>query len=95
MLNDAVRLIAAAVCSEQKKTVLTVTPDPALNCVCALLMQLENGAQMTYMQCHYAPDAERNYTFIGTKGRVENIGDYGDYVNDNRMSVRPVILVSL
>ncbi|MBE6373552.1 MAG: Gfo/Idh/MocA family oxidoreductase [Lentisphaerae bacterium] len=43
-----------------------------------ILMQLENGAQATYMQCHYAPDAERNYTFIGTKGRVENIGDYGD-----------------
>ena len=42
-----------------------------------VMMQLENGAQMTYMQCHYAPDAERNYTFIGTKGRVENIGDYG------------------
>jgi predicted dehydrogenase len=43
-----------------------------------IMMQLENGAQATYMQCHYAPDAERNYTFIGTKGRVENIGDAGD-----------------
>ncbi len=43
-----------------------------------ILMQLENGAQATYMQCHYSPDAERNYTFIGTKGRVENIGDSGD-----------------
>lgn len=43
-----------------------------------VMMQLENGAQMTYMQCHYSPDAERNYTFIGTKGRIENIGDYGD-----------------
>ena len=43
-----------------------------------ILMQLENGAQATYMQCHYAPDAERNYTFIGTEGRVENIGDSGD-----------------
>ncbi|MBQ9500531.1 MAG: Gfo/Idh/MocA family oxidoreductase [Lentisphaeria bacterium] len=42
-----------------------------------VMMQLENGAQMTYMQCHYAPDAERNYTFIGTEGRVENIGDSG------------------
>ena len=41
-----------------------------------VMMQLENGAQMTYMQCHYTPDAERNYTFIGTKGRIENIGDY-------------------
>ena len=40
-----------------------------------VMMQLENGAQMTYMQCHYTPDSERNYTFIGTKGRVENIGE--------------------
>ena len=43
-----------------------------------IMMQMENGTQATYMQCHYAPDAERNYTFIGTKGRVENIGDSGD-----------------
>ncbi|MBS1369379.1 MAG: Gfo/Idh/MocA family oxidoreductase [Lentisphaeria bacterium] len=43
-----------------------------------ILMQLESGAQAVYMQCHYTPDAERNYTFIGTKGRVENIGDNGD-----------------
>ncbi len=43
-----------------------------------IMMQLENGAQATYMQCHYSPDAERNYTFIGTKGRVENVGDHGD-----------------
>ena len=43
-----------------------------------VMMQLENGAQATYMQCHYAPDAERNYTFIGTEGRVENIGDHGN-----------------
>ena len=43
-----------------------------------IMMQFENGAQATYMQCHYAPDAERNYTFIGTEGRVENIGDSGN-----------------
>jgi predicted dehydrogenase len=42
-----------------------------------VMMQLENGSQACYMQCHYAPDAERNYTFIGTRGRIENIGDYG------------------
>ena len=41
-----------------------------------LLMQLSNGVQASYEQCMYAPDAERNYTFIGTRGRVENIGDY-------------------
>lgn len=43
-----------------------------------VLMQLNNGKQASYMQCHYTPDAERNYTFIGTQGRIENIGDYGD-----------------
>ena len=40
-----------------------------------VMMQLENGSQACYLQCHYTPDAERNYTFIGTKGRIENIGD--------------------
>ncbi len=40
-----------------------------------IMMQLENGAQASYMQCHYTPDSERNYTFIGTQGRLENIGD--------------------
>lgn len=46
-----------------------------------ILMQLANGVQATYMHCMYAPDSERNYTFIGTKGRVENVGDYsGDDV---------------
>ncbi len=43
-----------------------------------LLMQLDNGVQASYEQCMYAPDAERNYTFIGTHGRVENQGDFGD-----------------
>ncbi|MEI8352725.1 MAG: Gfo/Idh/MocA family oxidoreductase, partial [bacterium] len=43
-----------------------------------VMMQLDNGTQACYMQCHYTPDAERNYTFIGTRGRIENIGDSGD-----------------
>ena len=42
-----------------------------------LLMQLDNGAQCSYLQCHYTPDAGRNYTFIGTEGRIENEGDWG------------------
>jgi predicted dehydrogenase len=42
-----------------------------------IMMQLENGAQASYTQCHYTPDTERNYTFIGTKGRIENNGDNG------------------
>ncbi|MEL3899739.1 Gfo/Idh/MocA family protein [Treponema phagedenis] len=43
-----------------------------------MLMSMQNGVQASYMQCHYTPDAWRNYTVIGTKGRVENIGDSGD-----------------
>ena len=42
-----------------------------------IMMQLDNGSQACYLQCHYTPDGERNYTFIGTKGRIENIGDCG------------------
>ena len=38
-------------------------------------MQLSNGVQASYMQCHFTPDACRNYTVIGTKGRLENYGD--------------------
>jgi predicted dehydrogenase len=41
----------------------------------AVLLQLENGVHATYQQCHYAPDAWRNYTVIGTHGRLENFGD--------------------
>ncbi|MDR0932321.1 MAG: Gfo/Idh/MocA family oxidoreductase [Victivallales bacterium] len=42
-----------------------------------ILMQLDNGTQACYTQSHYSPDSERNYTFIGTRGRIENIGDNG------------------
>jgi predicted dehydrogenase len=40
-----------------------------------VMLQLDNGVQVSYTQCFYTPDAERNYTFIGTRGRIENIGD--------------------
>ncbi len=39
-------------------------------------MQLANGIQASYLQCHFSPDSCRNYTVIGTKGRIENYGDY-------------------
>jgi predicted dehydrogenase len=42
-----------------------------------LLMQLANGVQASYLQCHYSPISTRNYVFIGTKGCVENIGTTG------------------
>ncbi|MDR3692309.1 MAG: Gfo/Idh/MocA family oxidoreductase [Fimbriimonas sp.] len=40
-----------------------------------VLMKLDNGVLASYQQCHYAPDAWRNYTIIGTEGRIENFGD--------------------
>ena len=35
-------------------------------------MQMANGVQASYAQCHFAPDYERNYTFIGAEGRIES-----------------------
>ncbi|HWL51077.1 MAG TPA: Gfo/Idh/MocA family oxidoreductase [Chthoniobacteraceae bacterium] len=41
-----------------------------------LLLQLANGVQAAYLQSHYTPDDFRNYTVIGTEGRIENYGDH-------------------
>ncbi|WP_269045807.1 Gfo/Idh/MocA family protein [Paenarthrobacter sp. Z7-10] len=38
-------------------------------------MQLDNGVLASYEQCHFTPDYWRNYTIIGTEGRLENFGD--------------------
>jgi predicted dehydrogenase len=46
--------------------------------VSMMLMELDNGVFASYQQCHYAPDAWRNYTIIGTEGRMENLGDGGN-----------------
>ena len=43
--------------------------------VSMMLMRLDNGVLASYQQCHYTPDAWRNYTVIGTEGRIENFGD--------------------
>ena len=43
--------------------------------VSMVLMRLDNGVLASYQQCHYTPDAWRNYTIIGTEGRIENFGD--------------------
>lgn len=41
----------------------------------SMQMQLDNGVFATYAQCHYTPDYWRNYTIIGTEGRLENFGN--------------------
>ncbi|MZD09066.1 Gfo/Idh/MocA family oxidoreductase [Streptomyces sp. SID5785] len=43
-----------------------------------MVMRLEGGIHASYQQCHYTPDYWRNYTVIGTEGRLENFGDHGD-----------------
>ena len=54
-------------------------PEISVNDLNMITMTLENGVLATYQQCHYTPDASRNYTVIGTRGRVENYG--GDEVH--------------
>ncbi|MER6949139.1 Gfo/Idh/MocA family oxidoreductase [Nonomuraea sp. NPDC000554] len=41
-------------------------------------MRLDNGVFASYQQCHFTPDSWRNYTIIGTEGRIENFGDSDD-----------------
>ncbi len=44
-------------------------------------MRLDNGVLASYQQCHFTPDYWRNYTVIGTAGRIENLGDHaGDTI---------------
>jgi predicted dehydrogenase len=40
-----------------------------------MIMRLENGVLASYQQCHFTPDYWRNYTIIGDRGRIENLGD--------------------
>lgn len=40
-----------------------------------MLMELDNGVLASYQQCHFTPDAWRNYTVVGSHGRIENFGD--------------------
>ncbi len=42
-----------------------------------VLMRMDSGVLASYEQCHYTPDYWRNYTVIGTAGRLENFGDSG------------------
>ncbi|MCS5732187.1 Gfo/Idh/MocA family protein [Herbiconiux daphne] len=48
--------------------------------VSMVLMRFASGAMGSYQQCHFTPDYWRNFTVIGTEGRLENFGDSGDGV---------------
>jgi predicted dehydrogenase len=43
-------------------------------------LRLDNGVYASYQQCHFTPDYVRNYTVIGTQGRLENFGDQSGVV---------------
>lgn len=45
--------------------------------VSVMIMQYANGVQAAYQQCHFSPEYERNYTFIGTEGRIESDEPHG------------------
>lgn len=38
-------------------------------------LRLASGALAAYQQCHFTPDSWLGFTIIGTRGRIENIGE--------------------
>lgn len=36
-----------------------------------VILRLANGVKASYTQCHFSPEYVRNYTIIGTEGRIE------------------------
>ncbi|RZU64037.1 putative dehydrogenase [Microterricola gilva] len=57
------------------RTVTGINPNVDVEDLSLVTMQLDNGVLASYQQCHYTPDSARNYTVIGTEGRIENISD--------------------
>lgn len=49
--------------------------EPDVEDMSSVLMQLDNGVQATYSQCHFAYLAFREYVVMGTKGTLRNVGD--------------------
>lgn len=58
-----------------------LNPNMDVEDISMMQMQLDNGVLASYGQCHFTPDSWRNYTIIGTEGRIENFGtEPGDCV---------------
>ena len=45
-------------------------------------VRYDNGAKMSYMECHFTPDYSREFTLIGTKGRM-----YAFYNNEQEFRI--------
>lgn len=56
-------------------SIQTLNPVVDVEDVSQVLLELDNGVFCSYQQCHYTPDYWRNYTIIGTEGRLENFGN--------------------
>jgi predicted dehydrogenase len=57
------------------KSLTGLNPDMDVEDVSMVTMRLDNGILASYQQCHFTPDYWRNYTIIGTEGRIENFGN--------------------
>jgi predicted dehydrogenase len=54
-----------------------------------VIMQLEGGIKASYLQCHFTPEYFRNYTIIGTEGRLENLDDSSKVIVKTRRRFGP------
>lgn len=45
-------------------------------------VRYDTGAKMSYMECHFTPDYSREFTLVGTKGRM-----YGFYNNEQEFRI--------
>jgi len=55
-----------------------------------VLMQFANGIKATYNECHYTPDNNREYIFIGTKGKLkldDNLGKLFIYTRPKTLMI--------
>lgn len=50
-------------------------PEIDIEDLALMQMECDNGVLAAYQECHFSPDYWRNYTVIGTEGRIENFGD--------------------
>ncbi len=56
------------------------------------VLELEGNIKAAYLQCQFSAEYHRNFTIIGTKGRIENLEAQGEIViRRRRLTNRPVV----
>ncbi|MFW6270506.1 MAG: Gfo/Idh/MocA family protein [Bacillota bacterium] len=48
-----------------------------------VLIDYEDGTRINYMECHFTPEYNREFTFVGNKGKI-----YGFYNNEQEFKIR-------